>query len=174
MGFLYCRREWAERMRTAYLARFGVDLGDSHEAAVGDFTYRLRPGALRFDLGNYNFVAAAAAHESLRFLLDLGVPNVERYVLGLSHNLAQGLLDLGLPVCGGRPGPHLAHIVTAGHIGRGGHDATDDPRFGALHTHLVANRVKLSIRKGALRFSLHVYNTARDVERVLDLVKQAW
>jgi selenocysteine lyase/cysteine desulfurase len=174
MGFLYCRREWAERMRPAYLARFGVDLGDSHEAAVGDFTYRLRPGALRFDLGNYNFVAAAAAHESLRFLLELGVTNIERYVLGLSHTLAQGLLDLGLPVCGGQPGPHLAHIVTAGQIGRGGHDSTDDPRFGALHTHLAANRVKLSIRKGALRFSLHVYNTARDVERVLDLVKQAW
>ena len=45
---------------------------------------------------------------------------------------------------------------------------------GALHQHLVANRVKLSIRKGALRFSLHVFNTARDVARVLELVKQAW
>jgi selenocysteine lyase/cysteine desulfurase len=174
MGFLYCRREVAERMQPAYLARFGVDLGDAHEAAVGDFSYRLRPAALRFDLGNYNFLAAAAANESLRYLLAFGTRNIERYVLGLSHALAQGLLDLGLPVCGGRPGPHLAHIVTAGEIGHGGHDSTDDSRFGALYKHLVENRVKLSIRRGALRFSLHVYNTASDVERVLDLVKRKW
>ena len=174
MGFLYCRREWAERMQPAYLARFGVDLGDAHEAAVGDFSYKLRPAALRFDLGNYNFLAAAAANESLRYLLALGTRHIERYVLRLSHALAQGLLDLGLPVCGGQPGPHLAHIVTAGEIGSGGHDSTDNPRFGALYKHLLENRVKLSIRRGALRFSLHVYNTACDVERVLDLVKQKW
>lgn len=174
MGFPYCRREWAERMQPAYLARFGVDLGEAHEAAVGDFSYRLRPGALRFDLGNYNFLAAAAANESLRYLLALGTREIECYVLGLSHTLAQGLLDLGLPVCGGRPGRHLAHIVTAGEIGRGGHDSTEDPRFGALYKHLVEHRVKLSIRRGALRFSLHVYNTASHVDRVLDLVKRKW
>ena len=29
MGFLYVRREWAEKMQPAYLARFGVDLGDA-------------------------------------------------------------------------------------------------------------------------------------------------
>ena len=36
MGFLYCRREWAEKMQPAYLARFGVDLGEAHEASMGD------------------------------------------------------------------------------------------------------------------------------------------
>jgi hypothetical protein len=30
MRFLYCRRNWAERMQPAYLARFGVDLDDAH------------------------------------------------------------------------------------------------------------------------------------------------
>ena len=38
--------------------------------------------------------------------------------------------------------------------------------------HLVANRVKLSIRRGMLRFSLHVYNNMDDVERVLELTRQ--
>jgi selenocysteine lyase/cysteine desulfurase len=55
MGFLYCRREWAERLHPAYLARFGVDLGDdAHEASMGHDDYKLMPGARRFDLGNYN------------------------------------------------------------------------------------------------------------------------
>ncbi len=174
MGFLYCRREWAERMQPVYLARFGVDVGEAHEASMGEFEFRLRPAARRFDLGNYNFLAAAAANASIQYLLEWGPAAIETYVVGLAHTLARGILDLGLPVCGGRPGPHLAHIVTVGEIGRGGHDSTDDPRFGALYKYLAENRVKLSIRRGALRFSLHVYNTASDVERVLDLVKRKW
>lgn len=173
MGFLYCRREWADRMQPAYLARFGVDLGEAHEASMGEFDFRLRPAALRFDLGNYNFVAAAAVNASIQYLQQWGPAAVETYVLDLSHALALGMLDLGLPVCGGAPGAHLAHIVSVGNLGLGGHDSTEDPRFAALHTYLVENQVRLSIRRGILRFSLHIHNTLRDIERVLDLIKRA-
>ena len=44
MGFLYVRREWADKMQPAYLARFGVDLGDAHEAALGDTSFKLAAG----------------------------------------------------------------------------------------------------------------------------------
>jgi cysteine desulfurase / selenocysteine lyase len=173
MGFLYCRREWAERMRPAYLARFGVLVAEGHEAAMGGLDFRLQPSARRFDLGNYNFLAAAGANAAIQYLQGWGANAVETYVVGLAHSLARGILELGLPVCGGPPGVHLAHIVTVGRLGSGGHDSTEDPRFAALYKHLIENRVRLSIRRGILRFSLHVYNTSRDVERVLDLVKRA-
>jgi selenocysteine lyase/cysteine desulfurase len=32
--------------------------------------------------------------------------------------------------------------------------------------------VKLSVRRGALRFSIHVYNDASDIERVLALCSE--
>jgi len=171
MGFLYCRREWAERLQPAYLSRFGVDLGDASEADLGSFEYRLATGARRFDLGNFNFTAAVNADETLAYLEGYGKSAIESYVLGLSHALARGLLDLGLPVNGGEPGPHLAHIVTVGAISAG-HDTTGDPRMQSLHDHLATNRVRLSIRRGVLRFSLHIYNTMQDVERVLELVRE--
>ena len=132
MGFLYCRREWAERMHPAYLARFGVDLGKTHEAAMGGFDFHLQPSARRFDLGNYNFLAAAGVNAAMQYLTKWGSRAVEAYVVGLAHRFARGVLDLGLPVCGGAPGPHLAHIVTVGQLGGGGHDSTEDPRFAAL------------------------------------------
>ena len=169
MGFLYCRREWAERLQPAYLSRFGVDLGDASEADMS-FEYRLAAGARRFDLGNFNFTAAVNADCSLAYLDGFGKAPIEAYVLRLSHALARGFLELGLPVSGGEPGPHLAHIVTVGTMS-GGHDTTGDPRMQSLHDHLTENRVKLSIRRGVLRFSLHLYNTMRDVERVLELTR---
>ena len=170
MGFLYVRREWAEQMQPAYLARFGVDLGDAHEATMGDASFKLAAGARRFDLGNYNFAATAAVDASMKQLLDLGTPQIEAHVTRLSHALAQGYLDLGVPVAGGKPGPHLGGIVTIGNMSNN-HSGTDDERYNRLYEYLGENQVKLSIRRGLLRFSMHAYNNLDDVNRVLELSK---
>ena len=171
MGYLYVRREWAERMQPAYLARFGVDLGDAHEASIGGYDFKLAAGARRFDLGNYNFLATAAVDASMRQLLEWDTRRIEPYVQGLTHALAKGFLDLGLAVVGGEPGAHITKIVTVGEMSAD-HYGSGDERYNRLYAHLVENRVKLSIRRGMLRFSLHVYNNMDDVERVLDLTRE--
>jgi cysteine desulfurase / selenocysteine lyase len=170
MGFLYCRREWAERLEPAYLARFGVDLGDSdaHEASRGSDDYKLMPGARRFDCGNYNYAGAAAAHASIAEIAAIGTERIERHVTGLAHEFARGMLGLGLPVPGGEPGPHIGHIVSVGKLSDN-HYGADDERIQGLYEHLVENDVKLSIRRGTLRFAFHLYNNRDDVDRVLDL-----
>lgn len=171
MGFLYVRREWAQNMQPAYLARFGVDLGDAHEAALGDLSFKFATGARRFDLGNYNFANAAMVDASLKQLLDLGTRRIEAHVCALSHALVQGFYDMGVPVAGGAPGPHLAGIVTVGAMSTN-HYGTEDERFNKLYQYLGENNVKLSIRRGMLRFSLHAYNNLDDVERVVALSKK--
>jgi cysteine desulfurase/selenocysteine lyase len=175
MGYLFVRRPLAERMHPPYIARFGIDLGkaDVHESDLGDGTFKFMPGARRFDLGNYNFAAVCAANTSLKFLLELGTRNIEAHAVKLAHTLAQGLLDLELPVCAGKPGPHLGEIVTVGQYGSGGDKKSSDEQMNKLYAHLSANRVKLSMRRGVLRFSFHVYNNMQDVERVLHLTKEA-
>ena len=152
--------------RTAWRAL----LGDAHEATLGDLSFRFAPSARRFDLGNYNYAACAAVNASMQQLLAWGTANIDRYVTALAHALARGFIDLGFAVSGGAPGKHLANIVTVGTMSAD-HYATGDARYNELYGHLSANRVKLSIRRGTLRFSLHVYNSMEDVERVLnDLV----
>lgn len=164
MGFLYCRRDWAERLEPAYLARFGVDLGDAHEAEGGAADYRLMPGARRFDLGNYNFAGATAVDRSLQLLLGIGTPAIERHVRDLTRRLAEGLSGLGLPVIGAPFGPHFANMVTV-------RERPDDLDYNLrLAEVLTGNGVKFSIRRNALRFSSHLYNTTEDVERVLDVL----
>ena len=91
---------------------------------------------------------------------------------GLGTRLAQGLLDLGLPVAGGAPGPHLAHIITFGKLGAGGHDFSTDESLNRLYRFLKDNSVYLTVRRGMLRFALHVYNSKADVDKVLALVAQ--
>jgi selenocysteine lyase/cysteine desulfurase len=117
-------------------------------------------------------LGCAAADAAIGQLLAYGTRQIEAYVVGLSHRLAQGFLHLGLPVCGENPGPHLAHIVTVGTLGNN-HYGTEDERFNQLYAFLTEHDVCLSIRRGVLRFSLHMYNTHEDVDRVLELT-QRW
>lgn len=173
MGFLYVRRTWAERMRPVYLSRFGVDLGKTHEAARGAADAPFAAGARRFDVGNYNYEAAAIADASLALIEEVGTPAIERHVVRLSHGLARGLLALGLPVAGGNPGGHLGSIVSVGRHGAGGHDSTDDIEMNSLHKALMESGVRMSVRQGMLRFSFHLFNTEADVARVLQVV-QIW
>ena len=174
MGLLYCRREWANRITPVYLARFGVDLGgDAHEASLRSDNYKLMPDARRFDLGNHNYVGAAAAVESINLLNEIGIPDIEGHVYELTRKLAEGLLELDLPVVGGAPGKHLTSLLCLGKLGGGGHDATEDAEMTSLSKYLNANKVQHSIRKGLIRLSLHLYNTEEDIEDVIGIAR-AW
>jgi cysteine desulfurase/selenocysteine lyase len=171
MGFLYCRKDWAERITPRYLARFGVDVGDRHEADLDNSeNIKFREGALRFDLGNYNFLGAAALEPGLAILQSVGVPAIDRYTHQLSLSLCDGLRDLGMPVIGWPAGPHIGSIVAIGSL-------TPDPAMIATLTnlweYLQRENVKLSERRGCLRFSFHVYNNDDDVNELLRLI-QRW
>jgi selenocysteine lyase/cysteine desulfurase len=167
MGFLYCRKEWCERLIPTYLARFGVDLGDAHEADIGSLDYTLMPGARRFDLGNYNFAAAAAVDSSLELLAEIGPDVIERHAVSLARVLAERLAELGLPVAGIPFGSHFGSIVTIAEHAELKGDLSQ------LYDRLQSAGVKLSIRRGGLRFSTHIYNTLTDVDRVSEIVR-AW
>ena len=173
MGFLYVRKEVSETLDPVFLSRFGVDLGGQHEASAGDAaSYKLAKGARRFDVGNYNYPAILAVGASIELLLDLGSKEVDAFVCGLARDFANGMLDAGLPVFGGRPGPLNSHIVTVGKSLGFDHDSAADEEMTDLYAFLTANGVRLGIRRDLLRFSFQIYNNQDDIHRVLDLVRQ--
>lgn len=168
-GFLYVRNSVAETLVPIHVARYGVDL-DAHETAYSEGPLRYLPGARRFDLGNYNYLGMLATRTALGVINDLGVPAIEPHVRGLAAKLAEGLLERGLPVVGGDPGPHLAHIVSSGRLGGGRHYTADDPEVNSLHRHMVDAGIVFSLRSGVLRFSFGAYNDESDVDAVLAAV----
>jgi len=173
LGFVYIRKELAEALNPVFVARYGMDLGpDAHETAIGDGALNFKPGSLRFELSNYNYLGLAAVEPSLELILDIGVDVIEPHVRGLAARLASGMLELGLPVVGGEPGPHLAHIVAVGESGGGRHYEADDPAMNELHDHLTRNNVGLSIRRGVLRMSVGLYNDEADIDRVIELARE--
>lgn len=169
LGFLYVRRNWADQMQPAYLARYSIDLASLHEGDAGGERYRLQPAARRFDIGSYNYAAASAVEVSLDLLLACGTRAIEQHVLGLSHRFARELQTLGLPLLARAPGAHLSQVVLVGGVG-GKYDSAET--LENLYQHLHRNRVKLSLRRGRLRFSFHFYNTEQEVTQVVSLIRE--
>lgn len=171
-GFLYIRREVADGLIPIHIARYGIDLEGAHETAFSEGELRFKAGALRFDLGNYNYLGMAAAGAAIELLNRWGMGAVETHLRTLAAQLAAALLDLGLPVVGGPPGSHLAHIVSVGQSGGGRHYTADDPAMNALHQYLMENGVQHSVRSGVLRLSVGVHNNETDIDRAVELAKR--
>jgi selenocysteine lyase/cysteine desulfurase len=172
-GFIYVRRSLAETLRPVYLSRTSVALQSSHEASnAGMDDYRLAAGARRFDVGNFNYIAAITLERSLEDLLAIGTRRIEAHACGLAKRLSEGLEAQGVPVF--RPSSDAArsHIVGVGNALSDDHDSTSDLRMKRLYDVLADNKVRLTIRRGMLRFSLHAYNNNEDVDRVLDLARR--
>lgn len=171
MGFLYVRKDWAERIEPPFLSRFNVDLGSAHEATGGGDNYRLMPGARRYEVGNYNFLGAAAVEPGLDIIGALGTNAIEQHVLRLGERMIEGLRKIGLPVFASELGRHRerCHIVAIGDAIGAQHDSTDNPEMQSLYRALTEGGAVLTIRRGILRVALHLYNNEDDVQQLLDI-----
>ncbi|HSW19562.1 MAG TPA: aminotransferase class V-fold PLP-dependent enzyme [Ramlibacter sp.] len=157
MGFLYVREALAESLEPRHLARFGVEIRATHEADYDPGPVVLRRGALRFDLGNYNFLAAHLVNDSLQLIEDVGVEAIDAHVTALADLLAHGLAAAGACVPTPARGPR-AHIVCI--------DMGDDPaRAADLQRALAADGVQAAVRGCMVRFSIHFYNNDEDILR---------
>ncbi|WP_286257816.1 aminotransferase class V-fold PLP-dependent enzyme [Streptomyces graminofaciens] len=112
----------------------------------------LAHSARRFDLTHALFTYAGLRH-SLALIEELGVDAVHAHDLALADRFRAGLARLGhAPV----PAPGSA-IVSV-------------PGLGVRQPGLSAAGIEVSNRAGNLRAAFHLYNTAADVDRLLDVL----
>ncbi|MBI4183891.1 MAG: aminotransferase class V-fold PLP-dependent enzyme [Proteobacteria bacterium] len=171
MGAFWCRREWARRMRPAQIGKPGLEDADEHPGANG-YRLNLKGDARRFET-RHLYVGAAALRASCEYLLEIGTREIEAHVTGLARRFVDGLGALGLAVNRDPFGLAPTQVVTVGPLTRDGLHTTSDPLLKRVHDHLAANRVRLSARRGMLRFSFHLYNSEDDVTRLLALIEEA-
>lgn len=104
------------------------------------------PDARRFDVVP-NFIAIAAAAQSLNLLAEIGVERIEKHNLGLVQRFCSAL---GLP-------SHNSAIISI-----------DAGSVSSITGNLCA-----TVRSGRARFSFHLYNDDEDVDAAVDFVRTA-
>jgi selenocysteine lyase/cysteine desulfurase len=132
--------------------------GSEDFSRLVDYRDDFQPGARRFDAGERsNFVLVPMAMAALRQLLAWGVHDTQETLRGLTERVAKGARGLGLEVP--PESQRAGHLI--GLKRRGGY-APD------VAAKLAARKVFVSVRGDSIRVSPHLYNTAADVDRLLE------
>lgn len=166
-GLIWCRPDWARRLRPAHVGQHGMADPLEHPQAL-DYALEPAVGARRLEYGQMPLAAAALA-ASLELLLEAGPAVVEAHACGLAERLADGFDDLGLDVTRSPAGTTPSHVVCLGDLRPGSLYGLDDPFMHRLHERLDVSDVRHSARRGMLRFAFHLYNGENDVNRVLEI-----
>ena len=137
--------------------------GSGDFAHLVDYESQLRPGARRFDVGQTsNFAMVPAVNAALEQTLEWGVERIAAYAADLTDHVARACVELGLSVApAGSRAPHFLGVQLG--------DA--DPEMVAAA--MAKADVHVSVRGSAMRVSPHVYNDHRDVERLIEALRDA-
>ncbi|WP_216671153.1 aminotransferase class V-fold PLP-dependent enzyme [Mangrovicoccus sp. HB161399] len=154
-GFLYCREESADRLASHAPGPGSVG---SAWTGTGSLPQFHRDGR-RFEEALPNYAGLWGLNAAAETLLEIGLPRIEAHVLGLSERMADGAL---------RKGYRLASPAGKGE--RSGIAAFRHPSLpsAAIAARLEEAGIDVTDCNGALRAGAHVYNTAEDVDRMLD------
>ena len=161
LGYLYASPKWCEfgrPLEASWMTRAGAE----NFAALVDYVDDYRPGARRFDMGEFSqFVLAPMALAGLTQILEWTVERLQSTLRRLTDLVAEEAQALGCAV--------LESDRRVGHM-LGVRFPEGIPE--ALPQRLEAARVFVSVRGDAIRVSPHVYNSEDDVTRFLRVLRE--
>lgn len=157
-GFCYIRKELIERFEPAtvgWLAQWHAQ--DFSRMLQYDLTYF--DDARRFEVATIPYQDMAGMNASLSLIGELGLERIEAHVHGLASRLVEGITRIsGLTLLTPRDPSRRAGIVSF-----------TVPNGPEMSKRLDAHGIVHSIRGGGvLRLSPHLYNTEREMDRVLE------
>lgn len=157
-GVLYVAPEWRERLRPPMLSVQAVDLRGGIESSPAIMDYDLLDTARRFDVGNPNFAGLLAFSASLSHIERAGATAVERHILTLAARMMDALAEIGVEVVTPREDGGFGPIVSFRLP-----DSADLDAFARAG-------IEVSHRRGLVRTSMHLFNDASDVDRLVECV----
>ena len=162
LGYLYAAPKWHDRgvaIEQTWMSRLGAE----DFTSLVDYVEELRPGARRFDMGEFSqFTLLPMSVAALTQVVEWGVPNIAAGIRVLTSRIASEARALGCEVSA--DADRVGHIVGV----RLPHGLPSD-----LTDRLAEARVYVSVRGDSIRVAPHLYNDERDVERFMLVLRSA-
>jgi selenocysteine lyase/cysteine desulfurase len=161
LGYLYVAPRWHERgvpIEQTWMSRAGAE----DFARLMDYADEFRPGARRFDMGEFSqFTLLPMATAALEQVLEWGVERIARDVGALTACIAREVASLGCIVADETERVrHMLGVQLPAGLPAG------------LADRLASARVYVSVRGDSIRVAPHLYNDERDVERFVAVLRE--
>ncbi len=153
-GLFYIRREHLARLRP-------VGVGWNSVVHARDFSrieLKLKDSAERYEGGSQNMAGMIALGESVGLLLRFGVAAIADRISAMTDLACERLASIGARIVSDRRPENKSGIVVFEMPG-------SDPA--AIRQECLKQNVVLSCRGGRLRISVHAYNNADDIDRLV-------
>jgi selenocysteine lyase/cysteine desulfurase len=160
-AFLYVARRWQDGVPLEQAGSHRRGMNSERAPYMRDLTYV--PNARRYDMGERDhYISLEMASIGMELIAKWGQAAIIERLRMLTDRLADGLRNSGVLVSDARVrAPHVLSLQFPGGL-------PDD-----LTARLEAENVFISPRLGRIRISPHVYNDEADVDRFLDVFRQA-
>lgn len=162
LGYLYVAPKWREcgtPLEQSWLTRAGCE----DFARLVDYRDEYRPGARRFDMGEFpQFVLVPMAAAALQQIIAWGVNNIHESISALTMQIAEYAQGDGYAVL--PLGQRCGHMIGIRH-------SEGTPR--QLAAVLKESRVFVSIRGDSIRIAPHLYNDRNDIDRLFEVLRAA-
>ncbi|MFZ0636452.1 MAG: aminotransferase class V-fold PLP-dependent enzyme [Candidatus Acidiferrales bacterium] len=158
-GFFWARREWSDRLPRGPVYWMSLEGADNFHGLPLDGLHT-RPGARRWDSPETaSFTNLAALNASLDLLVKVGPGALFAHCAALTRMLVERLPMDRCVLASPREEERRGQFVC---IASRVAEKTKE-----LHTRLRAEKIFTCLREGALRISPYLYNTERDIARVI-------
>jgi selenocysteine lyase/cysteine desulfurase len=155
-GFIYLSDAARERINPTFVGWISVE-------TPWDFADReqpFKPTALAWESGTGCSSLFYGLEQSLSLLEATGLPNIEKYLAGLSDQLCEGLKATDYELISSRSEGEKSQIVCVKH--RGGLSSNE------IAERLKAEKIVVSPRGDRLRIAPHFFNNAADIDRLVE------
>jgi selenocysteine lyase/cysteine desulfurase len=159
-GFLYCRQELIDHLQPPFAGCISVAGWEDWR----DYDLTFLSSASRFELGCANFVGQVGLLAAVRFLLNVGIETIERWLLHLTDLLIADLEQRGYDIASNRAHKRRSSIVSFSVPGD----------VASAYEQLTRAGLVISRREHYIRISPHCYNTEEEILRVGETLGNAY
>jgi selenocysteine lyase/cysteine desulfurase len=160
LGYLYVAPKWRSSgvaLEQSWLTRAGSE----DFTRLVEYTDEYRPGARRFDMGEFpQFALGPMAIAALRQVLAWGVTHIHTALSTLTAEIAQRTREEGYSAL--TPDQRCGHMIGIRHPG-------------GIPSELAARlneaKIFVSIRGDSIRIAPHLYNDRNDIDRFFEVVR---
>lgn len=160
LGYLYAAPKWREAgvpLEYSWLAKQGSD----DFANLVNYRNDYRPGARRFDMGEYSsFIHIPMGIQAVQHVLDWGVPNIQQQLRGVTHYIAKKATALNIQY----PHEYVDHML-------GLEFPTGIPD--GLKEAFEQERIYVSFRGSSIRVAPYLFTTTEDIDRLFQVIESA-
>jgi selenocysteine lyase/cysteine desulfurase len=163
-GLFYVSEEIRERLQPPWRSWLSVDWKCQwHDLRKFDLEY---PGtAAQYELGTYPGPLIMSFDWALNFIARLGIRNIQRH----NHALTDVLIDY----LDAHPMYRITSTLKKNHRSSILSFTTDTVDIGFIHRQLSQEKIVTGLREGAIRISVHLYNSKDDIKRLIAALDKA-